>query len=96
MKIQDYDELMIQLEDNECLLADGFDRALIGITVGGNPIAVYDVNRMVGVLVEEEDMTPEDAMDYLGFNVFDAYVGEKTPIFIDLDFQRACSINVEK
>jgi len=92
MKIKECDELMIELEENECLLADGFEMALIGITTGSNPVAVYDVNRMVGILVEVEDMHPDDAMEYIEFNVIGAYVGEKTPVYIDLDFQRACSL----
>lgn len=95
MKLKDYDELMLQLEDNECLLADGFERALVGITCGSNPVAVYDINRMVGVLVEDEDMHPDDAMEYIEFNVIGAYVGEKTPMYIDLDFQRACAFNTQ-
>tara|TARA_R110002060_G_scaffold77351_1_gene88713 strand:- start:45132 stop:45275 length:144 start_codon:yes stop_codon:yes gene_type:complete len=36
------EELMDQLIDNECLLADEYDSALIGITEGANPVAVYD------------------------------------------------------
>tara|TARA_R100001510_G_C7655958_1_gene215516 strand:+ start:5771 stop:6061 length:291 start_codon:yes stop_codon:yes gene_type:complete len=95
MKLKEYDKLMIQLEENECLLADGFERALVGITQGSNPVAVYDINKMVGVLVEDEDMTPEDAMEHLDFNVIGAYVGEKTPMYIDLDFQRACAFSTE-
>ena len=35
------DVLMSALEDNECLIADGFDDALIGISAGMNPVAVY-------------------------------------------------------
>ena len=95
MKVEDtlpHDALMMALEDNECLLADGFDSALIGITEGPNPVAVYDINRMIEHLFKKEDMTPEDAREYLEFNVIGAYVGEKTPLYIDLDFGRACDI----
>lgn len=96
MKVDDtlsYDDLMEALEENECLLADGFESALIGITMGINPVAVYDINRMIECLFRKEDMTPEDAREYIEFNVIGAYVGEKTPIYIDLDFGRACDIN---
>ena len=95
MKLKDYDELMMKLEESECETADGFDRALVGITCGSNPVAVYDINKMVGVLVEDDDMTPEDAMDYIQYNCVGAYIGEKTPVYIDLDFQRACSFSTE-
>lgn len=96
MKVDDtlkYDQLMESLEENECLLADGFDSALIGITEGINPVAVYDINRMIECLIRKEEMTPEDAREYIEFNVVGAYVGEKTPIYVDLDFGRACDIN---
>ncbi len=89
----DWDELMIQLEDNECLLVDGFDMALVGISVGANPVAVYDINKMRGVLVSRDEMSAEEAQEYLDYNVISAYVGEKTPLFIDLDFVRACAFS---
>ncbi len=95
MKVDDtlqYDRLMESLEEMEWLLADGFDSALIGITEGPNPVADYDINKMIEHLFKKEDMTPEDAREYLEFNVIDAYVGEKTPMYIDLDFGRACDI----
>ena len=38
------EELWEQLADNECLLADGFDEAVIGITFGVNAVAVYSVS----------------------------------------------------
>tara|TARA_R110002051_G_scaffold30319_8_gene70205 strand:+ start:2681 stop:2932 length:252 start_codon:yes stop_codon:yes gene_type:complete len=76
------EELMIQLEDNECLLADGYDSALIGISEGGNPVAVYDSDKCIKILVEEEKMSYEDAMEHFYYNTVGSYVGEKTPIFI--------------
>jgi len=96
MKVDDtlrYDKLMEALEENECLLADGFESALIGITEGPNPVAVYDINRMIESLIRKDDMTPEDAREFIEFNVVGAYVGEKTPMYIDLDFGRACDIS---
>ena len=91
----DWDPLMEALEEEECLLADGFDLALIGITCSphhGEPVAVYDKNKMVSVLVNRDGMTDMEALEYLDFNVFGAYVGEKTPLFIDMDFMRACAL----
>jgi len=72
------------LAEEECLTADGFDEALVGCSYGANVVAVYDVNKMVGVLVEE-GMDGDDALDHLNYNVIGAYVGEKTPIYICLD-----------
>lgn len=85
------DWLLQALEENECLLADGFDSALIGITSGINPVAVYDINQMLTILVKRDKMNMEDALEHLDFNVIGGYVGEKTPIYMDLDKIRACA-----
>jgi hypothetical protein len=78
----DKEMLMEELVDNECLVADGFDNALIGISEGTNPVAVYDVDKCIQVLMEDSNINHKDALDYFYFNVVGAYVGEKTPLFI--------------
>jgi len=78
------EELMQHLEDNECLLADGYESALIGITEGSNPVAVYDTDECIRCLMEEDEerFSQEDAMEFFYYNTVGSYVGEKTPIFI--------------
>tara|TARA_R100001015_G_C4634594_1_gene201394 strand:- start:7771 stop:8025 length:255 start_codon:yes stop_codon:yes gene_type:complete len=78
----DKEQLMEELADNECLIADGFNDALIGISEGRNPVAIYDVDKCIQVLMEDEGMTDEEALDYFYYNTVGAYVGEKTPLFI--------------
>ena len=65
------------------LKADGFDKAIIGIDTNSMRL-VYDRNKMVDILIEDEGMTHEDAIEHLEFNTYCAYVGEKTPIYIQL------------
>ena len=69
--------------DDGPLYADGFDAALIGHTTTreGVQVAVYDYGECVDVLMEEEELTWEDAIDHMEFNVTGAYVGNRTPIF---------------
>ena len=74
--------LMLQLEDNECLLAAGYDSALIGITEGSNPVAVYDTDLCIKCLMEEDDMSEEEAVEFFYYNTAGSYVGDKTPIYI--------------
>ena len=62
------EELLQELEDNECLLADGFDDALIGITEGMNPVSVYDTDKCIEVLIRDSKMNHEDAVEYFYFN----------------------------
>ena len=78
----DKDELMEELTGHECLLADGFNDALIGISEGMNPVAVYDTDKCIYILMKDSNINHEDALDYFYFNVVGAYVGEKTPLFI--------------
>jgi len=66
------------------LTADGFDSAIIGITEGINPVVVYSFQECVRVLRVRDEMTEEDAIEHMQFNVTGAYVGEKTPLFIHL------------
>lgn len=69
------------------LFADGFDDAIIGITsdrINGVERIVYDAWKMIDVLVKNNGMTPREALEYLEFNTFTAYVGEGTPIYVDV------------
>tara|TARA_R110000868_G_scaffold67164_1_gene199678 strand:+ start:5520 stop:5777 length:258 start_codon:yes stop_codon:yes gene_type:complete len=77
----DKEILMQELADNECLLADGYESALVGITEGMNPVAVYDAELCIKYLMDHDDMSEEDAVDFFYFNTVGSYVGEKTPIF---------------
>tara|TARA_A100000172_G_scaffold1166_1_gene1032 strand:- start:26018 stop:26287 length:270 start_codon:yes stop_codon:yes gene_type:complete len=79
----DKEHLMTVLEEEECLTADGFDSALVGCTCGPNIVAVYDINKMIEVLIKE-GMSYDDAVEHLDYNVVGSYVGEKTPQYINL------------
>ena len=78
----DKENLMDILEEEECLTADGFDDALVGCTYGANVVAVYDINKMIEILMEE-GTNYDDAVDFLDYNVVGAYLGEKTPLYIN-------------
>ena len=78
----DKEHLMEILEEEECLTADGFEDALVGCTYGANVVAVYDINKMVEILMEE-GTDYEDAVEFLDYNVVGAYLGEKTPLYIN-------------
>lgn len=76
-------DLLSELEEHQCLLADGFDAALVGITYGSNPVAVYEVSLCIQVLIDG-GMDLEEAWEWFSYNVAGSYVGEKTPCFVDL------------
>jgi hypothetical protein len=83
-----WDELKEVLEQEECATWDGFDAALIGYTKTINVVAVYDVGKMIDILMTNDEMEYDEALDYLHFNVFGAYIGEKTPMHVVVDYDR--------
>ena len=68
--------------DEDILKADGFDSAVIGIDITTMRL-IYSKLQCIEVLILEEDMAYEEALEYLEYNTFNAYVGEKTPIWCD-------------
>jgi|TARA_R110000823_G_scaffold237572_2_gene363025 hypothetical protein len=78
-------EKIMDIIDDDTLFADGFDSSIIGVASGfDSSRLVYDAEKMARTLVEEEDMSYEEAWEYLEFNTFGAWVGDKTPIYIEL------------
>lgn len=76
------EELLTDLNDNtQALFAEGFDDAIIGVDIDAERV-VYDKDKMIDLLVDE-GMKPTDAIEYLEFNVWGAYVGVHTPIYVD-------------
>jgi len=66
------------------LFADGFEDALLGIGWQcTTPLAVYDWDRCVRILMERDGMTESEAAEYMDVNVTGAYMGAQTPIFVE-------------
>jgi hypothetical protein len=78
------DELNEAFADDDLLLADGFEDALIGTVVGAcrQPVACYDYMECVKILMKRDKMDEDTACEYLDFNAVGAYVGERTPLFL--------------
>jgi hypothetical protein len=69
--------------DEDLLLADGFDDAIIGVgyRCAQPPVIIYDRQKCIEKLVAE-GMEMADAEDHFEFNVAGAWVGERTPMFV--------------
>lgn len=67
--------------DNAPLFADGFDDAIIGICPNSLRV-VYSRNKCINALLAE-NMSTEEAIEYLEYNTFNAWVGEYTPIWVE-------------
>ena len=67
------------------LTADGFIEAITGISYrfGLPPVVAYDYELCLDILKERDGMDHGQAVEFMEFNVLGAYVGERTPCFID-------------
>lgn len=70
---------------DKVLFADGFDDAIMGYDEQQHRV-VYSQQRMILTLLND-GMELEDAIEYLGFNVWCAHIGEHQPIYmIELEY----------
>lgn len=72
-------EILEYYSEEEFLIADGFDEAVIGVCDNSMRI-IYSVYICIEIL-KSQDMSEEEATDYFQYNVASSYFGEKTPIF---------------
>jgi|TARA_B100001093_G_C26091313_1_gene702908 hypothetical protein len=67
-------------------LADGFEDAFVGTTIsafGRKQVAIYDYDKCILILMHDNHMTEDDAIEYFDYNVIGSWVGEDTPIYIN-------------
>lgn len=69
----------ISEHNDEAILWDGLDNAIIGISDGGK--VIYDIDKIISELCSQ-GMRHEEAIEWFDFNISSSYVGEYTPIHI--------------
>ena len=80
--INEFIEELGYSDEDQILLADGFEDAFVGIACQFNkPLACYDYEKCIKVL-RDEGMTEEDAVEHMSFNVEGGWVGDTTPLFL--------------
>jgi len=67
---------------DELLKIDGFDDAIIGVEESVEQKLIYDIDKIAKILTTRDQMSYEDAYEYISFNITSTYVGEKTPILV--------------
>lgn len=80
---------LVEVND-EAILFDGYEGALIGycIRFGREPIAIYDYDKCLEILMTpgegdfEEGMSYEDALDWFCYNTLGCWAGDHTPAFL--------------
>jgi len=58
--------------------ADGFDRAIMGAVVsfGRKETVLYSVSQILDILMERDNMSPDEALEFFEHNVLGSYNGE--------------------
>lgn len=85
----DFDELMECQEIHEETLRfdnPSFDTAVIGIDYWGR--LIYDYNKMIAELMEVDNISEEEAIDFIDYNTIRSlpYYGEYAPIIVIRNF----------
>ena len=63
--------------DEKTLIMDGFDSAILGYTILEKPmrkVLVYDYDKILQELCTQ--LSVEDSIEYIDYNILSAYVGE--------------------
>lgn len=77
-------EIIDNYYDEDILVADGFDDAVIGIEIPSMRL-IYSVSKCIEILTDE-GLEESEAIEHFEFNVSGAYVGELTPIWCHDNF----------
>ena len=77
-----YERSRIAQTNPEAVLWDGLDEAIIGVSSEGK--AVYDVRMLESIIWRnnKKHITPDEAKEWVEYNILSSYVGEYTPIHI--------------
>jgi len=89
----------IEAINEDALLCDGFDEAIIGMAerINLGPVVAYDVDKIIEILakdmeVDESDLEEDEsiesrkyfmAREYYEYNIVGGWHGEFTPVFIE-------------
>ena len=71
-------------DEPDILFADGFDKAIVGVTWDGERTrVVYKTEGILKILMERDEMTYDEASEYFDFNVAGSYMGVYTPLYLE-------------
>jgi len=80
-------KILEQYDDEDILIADGFDDAVIGIVTNfvDQLRLVYSVKKCIEILMKDDEMSYEEAYKYFTYKVSGGYI-ENGPIWCWDDF----------
>lgn len=74
------DTILEIASDSEFLKADGLDEAVIGYDDTSDRL-IYSMTKVIDILIINDGLTEEDALEHYYYNIHGSYVGDKTPIW---------------
>jgi hypothetical protein len=83
-------EILAHLEEygEEALLMEprsDYDECIIGVGARfhDGPLAIYSVERILAVLMRDDEVDEEGAQEWFDFNIIGGWMGSGTPIFVN-------------
>ncbi len=81
-KTKKWDDIKPRIEQS--LVAHGFEEAFVGVVrrCGKPAMFIYDYEKCIEILMRQGIPTESEAIEYMEYNVVDAWMGEGTPGFM--------------
>ena len=78
------DHMLEPLEDSGAMLVDDFEEALIGVgeSFGNGSCAIYDLDKMVELLIARGCADYGEAIEWWSFNILGNFQGDPRPVFV--------------
>lgn len=79
-----YIDELSDVTEQPIIVMDGFDAAIVGVTeIHHTPVVVYSYQMMIDVLMVRDQMSEDDAAEYIDYNCFQS--GPGYPLIIHHD-----------
>jgi hypothetical protein len=73
----------LRIANPNALVCRGYESAYMGFTVAKTPVAVYDYDLCIDIVIGEGDITEEEAVAYFVFNTLSKCTGDpNAPAFV--------------
>ena len=80
----DIREELCEYHGDDLLFADGYDDAIIGVCGGFDSGRVaYSMQKMIEIAAKDLSVDYDEAIEWLEYNTFGAFVGNNTPIYVN-------------
>lgn len=74
----------------DAVVYEGYETCIVGICerFGMSPVAAYDYEKCIEVLMRRDKMPHEEAIEFFECNTLGAWAGENTPVFVHINVNK--------